>query len=67
MEITKTLADFIVGFSYENVNSTLLNKVKMHLLGTLGCMLAGSREEASKLEFNRVLKNKLEREFFLAG
>lgn len=41
--VTKKLVDFSVGTSYEDYSAALVEKVKLHLMDSIGCSLGGSR------------------------
>ena len=40
-QVTKEIADFIVKTRYDQIPGDVLEIVKLHILDTIGCILAG--------------------------
>ena len=45
-DVTEKIADFILQTKYEQIPKEVIETAKLHLLDTIGCLLAGSQEEA---------------------
>lgn len=45
-KVTQRVAEFVVNTRYDQIPGEVLEVVKLHILDTIGCMFAGSREES---------------------
>ena len=52
---SRILAEFVAGLKYQDIPSEVVNKVKDHILDTMGCLLAGSTTDWMK-QVNNVAK-----------
>lgn len=48
-KVTKEIADFIVKTRYDQIPGDVLEIVKLHILDTIGCIFAGSREKPADI------------------
>ena len=49
--LSETLAEYIASLSLETLPAEITISAKLHILDSLGCLLAGSRLEAGKLAY----------------
>ena len=49
LNVTEKLAAFICNTQYENIPREVLEVSKLHILDTLGVLVAGSKEDGAKI------------------
>jgi 2-methylcitrate dehydratase PrpD len=49
--LTEKLGRYLSSLQFEQIPSDVVNAAKMHVLDSLGCLLAGSRLEAGRLAY----------------
>jgi 2-methylcitrate dehydratase PrpD len=54
MELTRSVSEFILGLKPDEIPNEVMEKAKLHMLDTIGVILAGSKEPVSKKVVNVV-------------
>jgi len=55
--LSETLAEYVASLSFETVPADIIDSAKLHIIDSLGCLLAGSRLHAGKLAYKLAVAN----------
>ena len=55
--LSETLAEYLASLSSETLPAAIIDSAKLHILDSLGCLLAGSRLHAGKLAYELAIAN----------
>jgi len=55
--LSETLAEYVASLSFETVPADIIDSAKLHIIDSLGCLLAGSRLHAGKLAYELAVAN----------
>jgi len=55
--LSEALAEYLTSLSFETLPTNIIDSAKLHILDSLGCLLAGSRLHAGKLAYELAIAN----------
>ncbi len=55
--LSETLAEYLVSLSFETLPADIVDCAKLHILDSLGCLIAGARLHAGKLAYDLAVAN----------
>ena len=55
--LSETLAEYVASLSFETLPADIIDSAKLHIIDSLGCLLAGSRLHAGKLAYELAVAN----------